>query len=209
MAERIFFHESVYGPGTIISFEQPVRSQWTIVAKASEKISQVTQADTQDGLGPSYAAARFLCRSQDNQQAFMRIYMQIPYQGTEFASHQVRAQQATRYSHEELAALQTFTKNTSKITPSLLAYKETRQSDQGIIPGGYITYIVWSKVPGIRLANDRRLPRFGAPLHRFWQFSPAEREEIRACFKKEYRYIPFLGIDRQRWRVAPNSNTET
>lgn len=45
-------------------------------------------------------------------------------------------------------------------------------------PGGYITYLVWEKVPGDSL--DRK---------GFWSYPISKREEIRHKFCEAYKYV--------------------
>lgn len=64
----------------------------------------MTQKDIEEGIGPPFAAARFLCRREDDEskQAFVRVYLQIPITGTEYASSTVRASQADLLTHHPL-----------------------------------------------------------------------------------------------------------
>jgi hypothetical protein len=152
---RVFFAKRLVGEGVEHSFELPTPSKWTVVQKLAEEPYQYTEQDvTLRGRGPPYSAARLLCENPNdpNQKAFMRIYMQIPYEGTEIEPPETRAQQASSRSHSELDAFKAFTKLGSTVTPKLLAYKETTQDEGRLVPGGYITYIVWEKVPGVQLA---------------------------------------------------------
>lgn len=187
--QRTFFSKRLVSPGTEISFDSPTPSKWTIVKKLSEAYHQLTERDVKNGQGPSYSQAKLLCRNiaDPAEQAFMRIYMQIPYQGTEAEPPEDRAQQASSRTHEELTALKTFTDKNSKITPTLLAYKEDKQDDRGIVPGGYITYLVWNILPGLRLGDN-----LGAAA--FWHLPPTERDDIRAFFEKEYKQLGLLGF---------------
>jgi ADP-ribosylglycohydrolase len=128
-----FFSRRLVGSGTEVSLDLPVPSKWTIISKLSETASQLTARDVNDGIsGPSYAQALLLCRSanpggeeeeegeeEQGEEAYMRIYMQIPYQGTEFQPAEDRARQASSRTHNELVALQTFTAKGSTITPTL------------------------------------------------------------------------------------------
>ncbi|KAJ5531790.1 hypothetical protein N7527_005183 [Penicillium freii] len=72
-------------------------TRWEIVSKVEERTHIVTQRDATNGLGPAYAAGKFLCRpaSPDNDNpnslSFMRIYKQIPIAGTEFTKAPMRA----------------------------------------------------------------------------------------------------------------------
>lgn len=116
--------------------------------------------------------------------------MQIPMKGTALSRSETRAKQASTRTPVELTALITalitFSSRKSKITPALLAYKEDKQDQDGLVPGGYITYIVWEVVPGVQL-GDGFTPKDGNSP--FWSFSREERDVIRDVFKQEYPYV--------------------
>ena len=57
----------------------------------------------------------------------MRIYLQIPYTGTDSQSLDDRAQQSATYTLIELEALQAITEEGSSIIPQLYAYSEGQQ----------------------------------------------------------------------------------
>ncbi|KAJ5505752.1 hypothetical protein N7453_004709 [Penicillium expansum] len=87
-----------------------------------------------------------------------------------------------------------FYEQNSTITPALLAINEHIQDKQGFVPGGYVIYIVFQHVPGVRLADDTVLPGWRSTLHTFFQaFSKPEQDQIRMVFDKEYRKLNRLG----------------
>lgn len=195
MTETGFFPIPHYAPGKHITFEKPEHTEWTIIAKLSQRNSQNEEVDIQAGFGPSYACATFLVRSElDGQEAYMRVYLQVPNKGTEFFPPDERAKQAAPGYHSEVEAIKAFYKQDSTITPALLAISEDTQDKQGFIPGGYVVHVVFQRVPGVRLADDRLLPGWGAPLHTFFQkFNDLQRDQIRMSFDKEYRKLKELG----------------
>lgn len=77
-------------------------------------------------------------------------------------------------AEQEIAALQGLTDANCSATPSLLAWKHTVQDDERYVPGGYITYILMEKCPGIDLRCFFQLPR-------------EERDQIREAFKKAWQ----------------------
>jgi hypothetical protein len=182
--QRTFFSKRLVGLGTEISFDSPTPSKWTVIEKLSEAYDQLTEKDAKDGFRGSYSQAKLLCRNVANpaKEAFMRIYMQIPDQGTEFDPPEDRAQQALSRTPIEFTALKTFTDKKSNITPILLAYKEDKQDNSGIVPSGFITYLVWNILPGLRLGDN-----LGGAT--FWALPRPERDNIRALFEKEYKYV--------------------
>lgn len=162
----------------------------TLPAKLPEE-----EAGIKAGSGPSYALATFLVRSNlDRQEAYMRVYLQVPNMGTEFFPLNERAKQATVGYHREVEVTKAFHKQGSTITPALFAIKEAIQDKEGLILGGYAIHIVFQRVPVIRLTFDRILPGLGRPLHTFFQqFSDFQRDEIRTWFDKEYRKLKESG----------------
>ncbi|KAJ9359018.1 hypothetical protein DTO280E4_4881 [Paecilomyces variotii] len=115
----------------------------------------------------------------------MKIYMQIPYAGSEFELPAVRRRQADgfdRFAHNEFTSLKTLTSNQCKSTPSLLDYKDEKQDDFGPVPGGFILYLLMNELPGVRLTDD------------FWNLERAERDKIRQSFKAAWEDCVRCGV---------------
>lgn len=156
------------------------RQTWVIENKLSERSVSMTEQEVIDGDNVQfpYAAAKFLCHpmGDPSKKAFMRIYLQIPFAGTQYQSLQIRRQQAVEpRPHPELTTLKALNRLECDVVPDLLAYPEGKQGDDGIVPGGFITYVVWDKVPG-------------EPLHReeFWKLDPQSRQAIRDKFREAF-----------------------
>lgn len=65
------------------------------------------------------------------------------------------------------------------MVPSLLAYKQGKQGNDGLVPDGYITHIVWDMVPGKSLNQDK-----------VWDpTSGLLREAVRAKFRVVWEYV--------------------
>lgn len=159
------------------------RRNWIIIEKLSEHPSPVTPEDYRDGMGPAYTAGKYLCRLSGAGNAhilgFIRIYKQIPLAGTELDSSSVRKTQASNpYNHVELDALKHLTENGCTATPALLGYRIDKQDANDLVPGGYIMYLVWEKVPGDPLDIDV-----------FWSLPYNERKSIRDKFKEAYSFV--------------------
>lgn len=171
---RIWFQSGIE-PGTIITLDQPVRSQWKIVGKLNEHSTQRSQAEHDHYGGTSIASTKLLCQSSTDptKKAYMRIVQQIPILNTESLSTEKRPRQATRYTPPELDAYRKLTNSTN--TPKLLGYKVTTQDESGLVPNGFLIYLVWEIVPGLRL---------GAKLgpDPFWRLERSERNKIRSSF---------------------------
>lgn len=188
-----FFSEDCFGPGTKFSFERPMPSNWVVIEKISEHSVQLDLKDVEKRHGIPYCWALFRCHDATDvhKLAHMRIYMQVPIKDTEFSRLETRAKQASERTHSEVTAFTVFYERQSKITPALLAIKEDKQPADGLVPGGYMTSLVWEQVPGSQL-GDGLVPEYGnAP---FWNLPLTERNEIRAVFKQEYPYVLSLPI---------------
>jgi len=151
---------------------------WIIIEKLEELSFFMTQQDIDDGHKPGFAAAKFLCHPKGDPKklAFMRIYRQIPISGTEWSPSRVRATQAVpRIEIDELTAFKSLMKQACPVVPNLLGYEEGSQPDDGIVPGGYDTTIVWEKVPGAPLSEKY-----------FWSLDRVQRDSIREEFRKVY-----------------------
>lgn len=154
------------------------RQTWVIDKKLSERSQSMTQQDVTDGLGLPFAAAKFLCYRKENpsKKAFMRIYLQIPVIGTQYQSPQIRRKQAAKpQPHVELTTLKMLKKLECDVVPDLLAYQEGKHGEDSIVPGGFITYVVWDKVPGEPLSAEE-----------FWKLDLKSRKAIRDKFREAF-----------------------
>jgi hypothetical protein len=61
------------------------------------------------------------------------------------------------------------------VVPDLLGYQERKQGEDSIVPGGYITYVVWDKVPGEPLSEEE-----------FWELDLKSRQTIRDKFRETF-----------------------
>ncbi|KGO77738.1 hypothetical protein PITC_010080 [Penicillium italicum] len=161
--------------------------RWEIVSEIHERANIVSQRDATNGLGPAYVAGKFLCRpaspSSPNKLAFMRIHKQIPIAGTEFEKTPIRATQAVKsYEPKELTALKSLEERGCDVIPRLLGYQCDQQDEDDIIPGGFVTYVMWAKVPGEPL-----------DMQVFWSCSFSQRQEIRLKFREVYKKLEACG----------------
>ncbi|GIJ90632.1 hypothetical protein Asppvi_009593 [Aspergillus pseudoviridinutans] len=80
--------------------------------------------------------------------------------------------------------------------PRFLGHAERIQGEHDLLPGGYIRYFVWEKVPGEPLTEEF-----------FWGLDDAAREDIRSKFRAAYNRISGFRrgwpiIDRLEWSEA-------
>jgi hypothetical protein len=171
-----------------LSFTYPTPSTWQIVHKISENYRQLAEWNFQQNRVPAAAEGLFLCAKEgdSDQQAHMRVYMQIPYQGTEYEGREEMEGQTIYEPGEtlftEVEAFKAQEERHSRFTPPLLGYKQEKQDDSGIIPGGFLCYLIWKPVDGLRLGTD-------SVKEPYWTLSPLEREEIRETFRVAYEYV--------------------
>jgi hypothetical protein len=168
--------------GTEVRLEQPSPSPsvtFVLDDKLSEEYQTMTQEEFDDGLGHPFAALKFSCHnlSDPTQQGFIRLYYQIPIDGTISQPPQARAQQAlTQHTHAEVEALISLDHNNCTAVPKLLGYGNRVQGVGDYVPGGYINYVAWARVPGEPISSVS-----------YWERDLAYREEVRSAFRAAYR----------------------
>ncbi|KAJ9482035.1 hypothetical protein VN97_g11413 [Penicillium thymicola] len=169
---------------TEVRLEQPSHSPsrtttFVLDDKLSEEYQTMTQEEFHD-IGHPFAALKFSCRNLLNptQQGFIRLYYQIPIDGTISHSPQVRAQQAlTQHTHAEVEALISLDHKNCTAVPKLLGYGNRVQGVEDYAPGGYINYVAWTRVAGKPINSVS-----------YWGRDLAYREEVRSAF----RAAPFV-----------------
>jgi len=109
----------------------------------------------------------------------MRIYLQIPVIGTQYRSRQIRGEQASKpRPRRELRTLEALKILNCDVVPDLLAYGVREQGEDSLVPGGFITYVIWDKVPGESLNAQE-----------FWELDLASRQAIRDKFREAFSYV--------------------
>ncbi|KAI2791856.1 hypothetical protein POX_c04735 [Penicillium oxalicum] len=153
-------------PGTIITLDQPVPSQWKILEKLNERNFQASGEMRRRHGHYSYATAKLLCCDPNtpSRRAFMRFYLQVPFEDTEIQDPKTRSRQATTYAPPDNV-------------PKLLGYKVSTQDKSGLVPNGFATWLAWEMVPGLRLGD-----KLGNDP--YWTLSAVEREHVRMAFMK-------------------------
>ncbi|KAJ5512143.1 hypothetical protein N7463_001695 [Penicillium fimorum] len=159
----------------------------------SEHTFRIPESDVVHGLGPSYTAGKFEChREHDGEDGVMRIYLQVPHLRTEFRTPDRRPEQAVASpGHAEINGLKQLDRMGSTVAPKLLALRQDKQSDTGIVPRGYIDYLVWAKVPGESM-----------DMKRFWGLQEESRTAIRLVFKALFSEL--LSIDIKPFPESPD-----
>jgi hypothetical protein len=117
----------------------------------------------------------FLCHLEEDpaQLALMRVYYQIPITGTEYSRPDIRAQQVGPPKIcGEREAFKLLMRQGCSAVPRFLGYGETTQEREDPVPGGFVRYLAWEKVPGESLTEEF-----------FWSLDRSKRDDIRAKFR--------------------------
>ncbi|CEJ58336.1 hypothetical protein PMG11_06995 [Penicillium brasilianum] len=167
---------------------------WIITEKLSESALYLAQDQVNMGAGPPMTVGIFLCYLEEDpaQIAFMRIYYQIPITGTEFANLATRAQQGRpgRICGEH-ETFQVLMRQGCSVVPRFLGYDEKMQGQSDLVPGGFIQYVVWEKVPGESLTEEL-----------FWSLDRPTRDDIRAKFRAAYEELLRYDVAPQLSRIS-------
>lgn len=163
-------------PGDKVTLDMPTGSEWVIDRLVNKHSYQCADRSLD-----SYACVLFECHNAaGGQQAFMRVYAQVPHTCYEDADRATRAREATEFTPPELKAYKFLKEKRSQNTPLLLAYKQGSQdSSSGAVPRGHLTWIVWEKVPGERLGDFKS-------AFVYWDMNREERKRVREVFLREF-----------------------
>lgn len=164
--------------GTTVTAHDDSKSwTWVIEEKLSEEAVSMTENDVKMGRGTPMTVGKFLCHlaGHPDRKAFMRIYHQIPIDGTEDADINTLSQQAV--PPEICGELESFKLlRGCPAVPQFLGHATETQGNHDLVPGGYIQYVVWEKVLGEPLTQEF-----------FWSLDRSIRDEIRSKFCAAYK----------------------
>jgi hypothetical protein len=176
---------ALYESGRIITTDDG--TEWKIIGRLKQ---DDLQTEGRLVSRPSYAALKLHCMKvnvdpseRSTSEAFARVYLQVPYSGTEFNDAQTRAAQAdSAFQPNELGAYRTLSDDpvVSKFTPKFLGSKVSVQDLSAFVPGGFLILVVWERVPGIPLGD------ITGEATGYWDQPKRERQKIREMFKKTY-----------------------
>jgi hypothetical protein len=109
------------------------------------------------------------------------VCYRIPFKGSLSSPYAIRAEQASRdinfLARTELTALRQLTMAGCSSAPSLLNYRQEEQTNDIVVPQGYIFYILMNRLPGI------------PPGDNFWLLDAAERQDIRDALKAACEWV--------------------
>ncbi|KAJ5543440.1 hypothetical protein N7461_009443 [Penicillium sp. DV-2018c] len=167
---------------------------WLITEKLSERAEHLSQDEVDMGVGSPMTVGKFLCHLEEDptQIAFMRIYYQNPITGTEDADLATLARQIQPPEVcGELEAYKALMSQACSSVPRFLGYSERKQEEHGLVPGGYVKYLVWEKVPGDSLTKEF-----------FWSLDFPVRADIRIEFRAAYEEMLRCGVEPQDSRIS-------
>ncbi|KAI9035056.1 uncharacterized protein KD926_004672 [Aspergillus affinis] len=177
--------------GQYVEFENS--SSWKIVEKLEENETRYTKEEFEENKFYSESCSIFVCEEPVSlAQAVMKIRMQIPYIGAESESPDIRAQQAQAdirgQTLREIKALQGLTKARCSCTPGFKAWKHETQNRDDWVPGGFIDYILMTRLEGKTVSQE--LVR---------ELDNEQQQRLRKAFKTSYMECldcGFLNMDR-------------
>ncbi|KAL3462100.1 hypothetical protein BJX64DRAFT_288641 [Aspergillus heterothallicus] len=179
MSDKTFFDDWI---GRTIDLNTTgASSVWILTEKLSESYLQWSAEEYHLSPATSAAYGTFLCNNVDNTDdvAILRILMQIPYGGSEYAIHAERARQATLTpngtTQEELDAVRLLSENHCTAAPRIRTQETKVQDDSGIVPGGFLFYVLQDRAPGVQLSDEL-----------FWSYDRQERDQIREAYKEAW-----------------------
>ncbi|KAF7122798.1 hypothetical protein CNMCM5793_000908 [Aspergillus hiratsukae] len=176
---------------------ETISETWRPIEKLREWSVNETKEEADEWGRPLFASAEFLCRSMESpREAYLTVYMQVPYQGTETLPNRLRAQQATlddlpSNSSDDIEAWRRLAANSVDVTGRLIGEKQETQGEEDPVPGGWSAYILVTKVPGTRLGGKESVLQDGKFRCEgyFWTLDRETRDLIRLQFRSAHRSI--------------------
>jgi hypothetical protein len=115
------------------------------------------------------------CNAKDDY--ILKVKVQIPDPDSSPTSHPETPAHSNATNHE-LDALKIFRDASTAYAPRLVAFETLRQSPEGLLPEGYISCTIMSKLPGKSLFD------LG-----YWSLGPEDREKIQQQFLEALTYV--------------------
>lgn len=178
LAPSIEPSQATTSPATL-SASSGIFRTWVITEKLVERAAPMTDHDVKMGRGSPKTVGKFLCHLVEDprQVAFMRLYQQIPITGTEDADNDTLARQAVPPGVcGELECFKLLQSGGCSAVPRFLGHAESIQGEHDLVPGGYVRYLVWEKVPGEPLTEES-----------FWSLDDTVRQDIRSKFRDAFK----------------------
>ncbi|KAL5356310.1 hypothetical protein BJX96DRAFT_171493 [Aspergillus floccosus] len=145
MPRPIWFHERLWVE-RLIQFPDS-QTTWNPIEKLSESPSGETKEEADKWGRPPFRAAEFVCECVEDPatQAYLTVYLQTPYLGTETLPARFRAEQATLQKlptnpEEAIEAWGRLTAHNVDVTGHLMAHKQEAQGEEDPVPGGWYVH---------------------------------------------------------------------
>ncbi|PWY80868.1 hypothetical protein BO94DRAFT_625973 [Aspergillus sclerotioniger CBS 115572] len=177
-----------------ITLTNDVISEWRPIEKLKEQPVEMDEEESKDEGGVPNTRIDFLCENVDdtNCQAIVVMFLQIPFEGTEFAAPDIRALQATEndslITRDLLSAYSRLQEGNCQHTPAFLGTLEEKQDPYSWVPGGYTFFLGFTKVPGVPLGTKC----MGEGV--FYNLHPKKKEAVREAFKVAYIAMTSCGV---------------
>ena len=158
--------------GSTISFSEWPEARWVLDKFLGGDADILPEHEIQD-YGPCYATAKFSVHHADEgTEGFIRVYRQIPWKGTHFHPAAQKSQQAVNLpSFDELKAMEAL-KQCDVVARMKFIDRGAQPQDSPLVPGGFYANLLWLRVPGEPLTEER-----------FWSWNRPERDEFRERFR--------------------------
>jgi hypothetical protein len=148
-----------------------------------ELIRPITELRSCHDGEPAESRVIFICRQPSNEQDYiLKIKVQIP--GGDRRPQNTPHPGPSTTTAEELKALSIFTNANLAHVPHLITSTIQPQPSNGPLPGGYITYLVMSRLPGQPLFTLN-----------YWSLPSTVHEVIRPKFLEILRAIYAAGVE--------------
>lgn len=149
------------------------QSTWKIYKKIaeSEKFDYTMLYDNNRPRSEAHGVFAVSNVQDPTQAAALKIWMQVVWFFLPGKTSEPQPDMGI-YSKSEIDCLERLTKAGCSSTPSLLAWKHNIQGKKGVIPGGYIDYMLMDMLPGVK------------PV--FCDTGLSEKREVQDAFKKAW-----------------------
>ncbi|KAF2717020.1 hypothetical protein K431DRAFT_167118 [Polychaeton citri CBS 116435] len=137
---------------------------------------------------PAEARILFLCRQvkpeiHAGREAVLKVKVQVYHDSRPMS--QAPSRNPSDTTLKELEALKRFGAEEETLpAPTLIGFKETVQGPDGLLPGGYITYTMMTKLPGRTLYDLV-----------YWSMPIEQRQKIQLAFLTSLKQVWALGIE--------------
>ncbi|PYI10688.1 hypothetical protein BO78DRAFT_305021 [Aspergillus sclerotiicarbonarius CBS 121057] len=177
-----------------ITLTSDATTQWQPILVVTESPVELDEEDAKRYHKVPNSRIDFLCVdvADPTRQALIAMFVQIPFQGTEFTPPAVRAQQASEtVSKRAMTLLSAYCRlqaGKCKHTPAFLGTLKEKQAQDGWVPGGYAFFLGFTWLPGVKLGTGCVSDGL------FYELPLQKRDEIREAFRVAYTSMAACGV---------------